>query len=79
MGEYIEDDGRCDTYISVKREAELHSEANREDGGIYHPLWSPETGFHGATRVDVLYKYPDMVDNRNVRLDRGSGVLFISG
>jgi hypothetical protein len=79
LGEYIEDDGRCDTYISVKREAELHSEANREDDAIYHPLWSPETGFHEAARVDAFYKYPDMVDNRNVRLDRGSGAMFISG
>ena len=79
MGEYTEDDGQCDTYISVKREAELHAEATRDNNGVYHPLWSDETGFHEATRVEAFYKYPDMAEKRNVRLDRGSGITLISG
>jgi len=74
---YIPDDGVCKAYISLRIEDHLHAEARNYEGEGYHPLWDSDTGFMDATRVDAFYVYPDMNDVRNVRLDHGSGAMFL--
>jgi hypothetical protein len=74
---YIPDDGKCDAYVAMKRENELHAEAALLEDDEAHPEWSDEDGFHKASGVEANYIYPDMADRANVRRDEGSGVIFL--